>query len=96
MAWYSQIGFDEGIMKKVDPENKIRQMFIFSILVVMIIIVSFFVLVSSIIYLLVIFHNWFIAIGAGLFLSLVVFNIYLRRREERKGREFVLCNIFLV
>ena len=76
MAWHAQIGFDEGIMKKVDAENKTRQMFIFSALVVMIIILSFFVLVSSIIYLLIIFHNWAIAIGAGLFLSLVVFNIY--------------------
>jgi hypothetical protein len=76
MAWHSQIGFDEGIMKKVDAENKKRQMFIFSVLVVMIVIVSFFVFVSSIIYLLIIFHNWSIAIGASLFLSLVVFNIY--------------------
>ena len=76
MAWHLQIGFDEGIMKKVDKEDKIRQKFIFSMLVIMMIMVSLFVLISSIIYLLIIFHNWAVALGAGLFLSLVVFNIY--------------------
>jgi hypothetical protein len=76
MAWHLQIGFDEGIMKKVDAEDKTRQKFIFSMLVIMMLVVSILVLISSIIYLLIIFHNWAVAIGAGLFLSLVVFNIY--------------------
>lgn len=76
MAWYSYIGFDENIMKKVDVENNNRQKFIFSMLVIMMMVVSFFVFISSIIYFLIIFHNWIISICASLFLSLVVFNIY--------------------
>lgn len=76
MAWHLQIGFDESIMKKVAAEDKTRQKFIFSMLVIMMMVISLLVLISSIIYLLIIFHNWLVAIGAGLFLSLVVFNIY--------------------
>jgi hypothetical protein len=76
MAWHLQIGFDEGIMKKVDEEDKTRQKFIFSMLVIMMVVVSLLVLTSSVIYLLIIFHNWAVAIGAGLFLSLLVFNMY--------------------
>ena len=76
MSWHLQIGFDEGIMKKVDKEDKTRQKFIFSMLVIMMIIVSLFVFLSSVVYLLIIFHSWSIALFAGLFLSLVVFNIY--------------------
>lgn len=76
MAWHLQIGFDVSIMKKVDEKDKIRQKFIFLMLVIMMIVVSLFVLISSIIYLIIIFQSWAIAISAGLFLSLVVFNIY--------------------
>ena len=57
MAWHLQIGFDEGIMKKVDAEDKTRQKFIFSILVIMMVVVSLLVLTSSVIYLLIIFHQ---------------------------------------
>jgi hypothetical protein len=76
MAWHLQIGFDEGIMKKVDTEQKTRQKFIYSMLVIMMVVISLLVLISSVIYLLIIFHSWAVAICAGLFLSLVVFNIY--------------------
>lgn len=76
MAWHLQIGFDEGIMKKVDEKDKTRQKFIFSMLTIMIMFTSLIVLASSIVYLLIVFHNWIIAISAGLFLSLVVFNLY--------------------
>jgi hypothetical protein len=76
MAWHSYIGFDENIMKKVDAENNNRQKFIFSMLVIMLIVLSVFVLISSIIYFLIIFQNWSIAICASLFLSIIVFNIY--------------------
>ena len=76
MPWHLQIGFDEGIMKKVDPADKTRQKFIFSMLTIMIIFTSLLVLASSVVYLLIVFHNWFVAITAGLFLSLVVFNLY--------------------
>ena len=76
MAWHSYIGFDENIMKKVDVEDNNRQKYIYSMLVIMMMVVSVFVFISSIIYFLIIFQNWAIAICASLFLSIVVFNIY--------------------
>jgi hypothetical protein len=76
MSWYKLVGIDDGIMKKVTDEDKNRQKFIFSMLVIMMIMIALFVLISSIIYLLIIFHSWTVAICTGLFLSLVIFNLY--------------------
>jgi hypothetical protein len=76
MAWHLQIGIDEGILYKIDSESKERQLRIFSIITLMIIVVGIIVLFSSIIYLLIIFHNWWVAICGGLFLALVTFNLY--------------------
>lgn len=76
MAWHLQIGIDEGILHKIDSESKERQLRIFSIITLMIIVVGLIVLFSSIIYLLIIFHNWWVAVCGGLFLSAVTFNLY--------------------
>ena len=76
MAWHLQIGIDEEILYKIDSENKERQLRIYSIITLMIIVVGIIVLFSSIIYLLIIFHNWWVAICGGLFLALVTFNLY--------------------
>jgi hypothetical protein len=76
MAWHLQIGIDEGILYKIDSESKERQLRIFSIISIMLISVGMIVLFSSIIYLLIIFHNWWVAIGGGIFLAAVTFNLY--------------------
>jgi hypothetical protein len=55
MPWHLQIGIDEGILYKIDSESKDRQLRIFSIITLMIIVVGIIVLFSSIIYLLIIF-----------------------------------------
>lgn len=76
MSWLLELGVDEGLLKKVDPKLNERQTYIFSSLSLMLIVVSFFCFISSVIYTLIIFHNWFIALGVGIFIALTVFNLY--------------------
>jgi hypothetical protein len=76
MAWHIQLGFDERIMQKVEAKQVERQKFIFSILTLMLFAIGLLVLFSSMVYMLIIFHSWFIALATGLFLALIVFNIY--------------------
>lgn len=76
MSWHLQIGVDKGLLKKVDPEQNERQTYILSSLSLMLVVVSLICFFSSIIYVLIVFHNWFIAIGVGIFLAMVVFNLY--------------------
>lgn len=76
MAWHLQIGVDRALLKKVDPAQNERQTYILSALSMMLVVVALICFFSTVIYTLVIFHNWIIAIGVGVFLSLVVFNLY--------------------
>jgi len=76
MAWNLQLGYDERIMQKVDAKESDRQKFVFSILTIMLVVIGFLVFFSSLVYMLVIFHNWILAIFTGLFLAVIVFNIY--------------------
>lgn len=76
MAWHLQIGFDDKIMNKVHSTTFQRQKFVYSSIVIMIIIISLFVFTSSLVYSSIIFHNWYISVFTGLFLALIIFNIY--------------------
>jgi hypothetical protein len=76
MAWHLSLGIDEGILHKTDAKDITRQRFIFSMLVIMLLVVSLLIFVSSVTYLLIIFQNWLVAIGAGLILSIIIFNLY--------------------
>jgi len=76
MSWHLQIGVDRDLLKKVDPKQNERQTFILSSLSIMLVVVSLICFFSSIVYTLIVFHNWWIAIGVGFFLALVVFNLY--------------------
>lgn len=76
MAWHLQLGFDERIMQKVDSRQLDRQKFVFSTLTLMLIAIGSLVFFSSLVYSIILFHNWLVALAIGLFLSLVVFNIY--------------------
>lgn len=76
MAWHLQLGFDEQIMQKVDANEAERQKFIFSILTIMLLIIGILVFFSSLVYMLVIFHNWALAVVTGIFIGIIVFNIY--------------------
>lgn len=76
MSWHLQIGVDRDLLKKVDPKLNERQTFILSSISIMLVIVSLICFFSSILYTLIVFHNWWIAIGVGFFLALVVFNLY--------------------
>jgi hypothetical protein len=76
MSWHLQIGVDRDLLKKVDPKQNERQTFILSSLSIMLVIISLICFFSSIVYTLIVFHNWWIAIGVGFFLALVVFNLY--------------------
>jgi hypothetical protein len=76
MAWHKQIGYDERIMQKVEGKEADRQKYIFSMLTIMLVVVGLLVFFSSLVFMLVIFRNWSLAIFSGLFLALIVFNIY--------------------
>jgi hypothetical protein len=76
MAWHLQLGFDERIMQKVDSRQLDRQKFVFSTLTLMLMAIGSLVFFSSLVYSIILFHNWLVALAIGLFLSLVVFNIY--------------------
>jgi hypothetical protein len=76
MAWHLQLGFDDRVMQKVNTKEADRQKYIFSILTTMLVVIGLLVFFSSLVYMLVIFHNWLLGILTGLFLAIVVFNIY--------------------
>ena len=76
MNWHLQIGVDRDLLKKVDPAQNERQTYILSTLSMMLVVVALICFFSTVIYTLVVFHNWAIAIAVGIFLSLVVFNLY--------------------
>jgi hypothetical protein len=76
MAWHLQLGFDEGIMQKVDPKEVKRQRYIFSILTLMLLAVAILVVFSCFVFTSIIFHQWVVAISVALFIGYVVFNMY--------------------
>lgn len=76
MAWQKQIGVDISLLDKVDPEQRDKQIFSFSLLTIMLIIIGLICTFSSMIYLMIIFHSWFISISAAIFFGLVAFNVY--------------------
>jgi hypothetical protein len=76
MAWHFNLGIDERIMQKTDANDQTRQKFIFSMLVIMLIIVSGLIFVSAVAYMLIIVNNWWLAAASGLLISLIVYNLY--------------------
>jgi hypothetical protein len=76
MIWHKYLGIDSDLLKKVDPKQNERQTFIMSSLAIMLFVLSIIVFISSTVYTLIIFHNVIISILAGLFLSVVIFNLY--------------------
>jgi hypothetical protein len=76
MAWQLQLGIDIDLLKKADPVVRDKQIRMLSTLSLMLIVIGLICTFSTMIYVLILFHNWFIAIGAGLFMGLVAFNLY--------------------
>jgi hypothetical protein len=76
MAWHLQIGIDEKIMQKIDANDKNRQIDIFSLISIMIIVVSIIGFFASMIYLVIIFQNWVIGCIGAIIISLIFFNCY--------------------
>jgi hypothetical protein len=76
MNWQREIGVDSNLLQKVDPSLRDRQIFVFSLLSIMLVIVGFICTFSTLIYTMIIFHSWIIAIGSAIFLGLVSFNVY--------------------
>lgn len=76
MGWHKHIGVDTDLLKKVDPKHSERQTFILSNLTLMLFVITGICFISSVVFSLIIFHNWIIAIVAGVFLAFVVFNLY--------------------
>ena len=76
MTWRRWIGFDDEYLTiSGNPEERQRQVFVFSMLAVIIFCLSVISGLSTLIYMLVIFHNWIIALLIGIFIGLIVFNL---------------------
>jgi hypothetical protein len=76
MSWQLQLGIDIDLLKKSDPVVRDRQIWMLSLLSVMLIVIGLICTASTILYVLIVFHNWPIAICAGVFIGLVAFNLY--------------------
>lgn len=76
MSWHKYIGIDTDLLTKVDSKQSERQIFILSTLTLMLFVISIICFISGIVYALIIFQSWPIAIFIGLFLSVMVFNLY--------------------
>lgn len=76
MHWQEQIGVDISLLQKTAPESRDKQIWVFSILTIMLIIVGLICTFSTMIYAMIIFHSWIIAIGSALFFGMVSFNVY--------------------
>ena len=76
MNWQREIGVDSNLLQKVDPLLRDRQIFVFSLLSIMLVVVGLICTFSTLIYTMIIFHSWIIAIGSAIFLGLVSFNVY--------------------
>jgi len=76
MPLSSQIGIDAEIMQKLPTDLIKRQVFIFNSLTLMLIVVGLISAVSATVYSLILFHQWFLAIGIGIFIGALVFNLY--------------------
>jgi hypothetical protein len=70
-----KILIDERLLQKTDPQKKDQELLVFSILGLMIIIISILGSLSTFIYCLLIFKNIIIAASASFFLFLVLFNL---------------------
>ena len=76
MPLSQQIGIDKDIMQKLPSEVVQRQLFIFNGISLMLLVIGLISAVSATVYSLILFHQWFIAIGVGIFIGMVVFNLY--------------------
>jgi hypothetical protein len=76
MAWHLQLGFDERIMQKVDAKQSVRQRYVFSVLSIMLFSIGVLIFVSTLIFMTIVFQNLVLAICVGLFLAIIIFNIY--------------------
>ena len=76
MSWHKYIGIDTDLLTKVDPKHSERQTFILSTLTLMLFVISIICFFSGIVYALIIFQSWPIALFIGVFLSVMVFNLY--------------------
>ena len=76
MAWQLQLGIDIDLLKKSDRQVADKQVRMLSVLSLMLIVIGLICAFSTIVYVLIIFHNWFVAIGAGIFMGMVAFNLY--------------------
>lgn len=66
-------GMRKNLLHQVSIENAKRQIFIFNLLAVMLIVLSIFGAAAGLIYALVIFNNWIIAISCAVFIGLIFF-----------------------
>ena len=76
MNWYRLIGVDDRVLANVDPQHNERQSYILSMIGIMITVIPFICFLSSIVLAAPIFQSWIVGIFIGLFLGLVVFNLY--------------------
>lgn len=76
MGWHKYIGVDSNLLKKVDPKQTERQTYILSSLTLMLFVISGICFFSSMVFSLIIFNSWLIALCFGVFLAIVVFNLY--------------------
>jgi hypothetical protein len=76
MNWYRLIGVDDKVLANVDPRHNERQSYILSMIGIMITVIPIICFLSSIVLAAPIFQSWIVAILIGIFLSLVVFNLY--------------------
>lgn len=76
MNWYRLIGVDDKVLANVDPEHNERQSYILSMIGIMIMVISIICFLSSIVLAAPIFQSWVIGIFIGIFLGLVIFNLY--------------------
>ncbi len=76
MRLSDQIGIDSDIMQKLPADVVKRQVFIFNGISLMLLVVGLISALSATVYALILFHSWLIAIGVGIFIGAVVFNLY--------------------
>lgn len=76
MNWYRLIGVDDKVLANVDPQHNERQSYILSMIGIMITVIPIICFFSTIVLAAPIFQSWIIGILIGIFLGLVVFNLY--------------------
>lgn len=76
MNWYRLIGVDDKVLANVDPQHNERQSYILSMIGIMITVIPIICFLSTIVLAAPIFQSWIIGILIGIFLGLVVFNLY--------------------